>query len=211
MDFPMVAANKGSTARRKPIYGHGINDADYLIEVRVNNKRVTCPYYRVWVNILVRVFDQKLHAVRPTYRECSITDEWLLFSNFRKWMEKQDWHEKELDKDLLIPGNREYKPDACIFIPSEINSLLLDSNASRGAYSQGVSYIKRMKKFRAGTSMGGENKFLGHFNTVEEAESVYKIAKAVVFARAAAKQSDPRIIHALMVRAHKLNVAGESV
>jgi len=39
-------------------------------------------------------------------------------------MERQDWEGKHLDKDILIPGNKIYSPDRCIFVSSLINLLI---------------------------------------------------------------------------------------
>ena len=38
----------------------------------------------------------------------------------------------QLDKDSLIKGNKVYSESTCVFIPQEVNSLLVKSTASRG-------------------------------------------------------------------------------
>ena len=37
----------------------------------------------------------------------------------------QGW---QLDKDILLKGNKIYSPDTCCFVPQEINSIAVDSN-----------------------------------------------------------------------------------
>lgn len=82
--------------RKKPklVYGVGINDADYPTTQRekVNGEwKITwrCLYYDRWVSMLTRCYSSKCHEKQPTYKGCSVCDEWLTFSNFRKWMEQQ--------------------------------------------------------------------------------------------------------------------------
>jgi len=45
-EFIEVPASRASLAQRKPAYGIGINDADYMTEQNINGKKVRCPYYR---------------------------------------------------------------------------------------------------------------------------------------------------------------------
>ncbi|WP_423172691.1 hypothetical protein, partial [Stenotrophomonas sp. CASM112] len=55
----------------------------------------------------------------------------------------------ELDKDLLIKGNKVYSENTCIFIPAEINLLLIKREASRGEHLIGVSWCNKRKAFEA--------------------------------------------------------------
>ena len=139
-DFIEVPASKISISKRKLVYGIGINDADYNIQSKISGKNVRCPYYRKWTNMLNRCYSDKPHDKYPTYIGCTVCDEWLTFSNFKEWMIKQDWKGMHLDKDIKINGNKTYSPETCVFIPHEINSLMLDCAASRGALPLGVSY-----------------------------------------------------------------------
>ena len=67
------------------------------------------------------------HLVRqPTYKGCSVCEEWLTFSNFKSWMEQQDWEGKQLDKDLLVYKNKIYSPETCVFVSSVINSFFVE-------------------------------------------------------------------------------------
>lgn len=91
---------------KKTIYGVGTNDANYLVV----NKGVRCPYYKKWSSMLERCFSKSLHKKHPTYIGCTVCNEWLLFSNFRSWMMKQEWVGMELDKDIISIGNKKYCP-----------------------------------------------------------------------------------------------------
>ena len=95
---------------KKLVFGVGINDADYVIDKRINaslpgerrSQKVlwACPYYSRWKDVLSRCYAAYHLLKRPNYFDCTVCEEWLLFSNFKKWMEQQDWEGKQLDKDL---------------------------------------------------------------------------------------------------------------
>jgi hypothetical protein len=41
-------------------------------------------------------------GVNDTDTGCSVSDDWKYFSNFKLWMEKQDWGRKHLDDEGKI-------------------------------------------------------------------------------------------------------------
>ena len=111
--------------------------------------------------------------------------------------------EEEIDKDLLVKGNKTYSKDTCCFIPIEINSLMVMHRSSRGAHPCGVHFRKRYTKrpYCAVISRGGAYKTLGYFATAEEAFYVYKEAKEAYIKEVANKwkdQIDVRAYNALM-------------
>ena len=110
--------------------------------------------------------------------------------------------EFHLDKDLLIKGNKVYSENTCVFIPSEINSLLVKSTASRGKHLIGVSWNKRDKAFVAMVSRDkGQSEHLGSFKTEIEAYNAYKTAKESFVKEQAEKwkdKIDERAYNALM-------------
>ena len=106
-----------SVNKRKPIYGWGINDADYVVSYAVNGKRKSCQYYEKWVGMLRRAFSEKYKAKNPSYLCVTVCEEWKYFSNFKKWMETQYFDGLELDKDILKSGNSVYSPETCAFVP----------------------------------------------------------------------------------------------
>lgn len=79
----------------------------------------------------------------------------------------------ELDKDILVKGNKVYSPETCCFVPKEVNSFFTRCNKARGEYPVGV--VKSNNKFRA--RIGANRKSLGTFNTPEEAFNAYIVAK----------------------------------
>lgn len=151
---------------------------------------------------------QRVGKVRA-YLDCEI--EWKSESEFRDWMYRQVGsmvENFELDKDVLVKGNRIYGSDTCAFVPQEINMLFSGcyKAARRGQYPIGVSFNKGSGHFVAQMSDRQENgldKYLGSFPTVEEAFACYKIAKEAKIKRLADKwkdQIDPRVYEALLRR-----------
>jgi len=193
--------------KNKLVCGVGINDADYLIEKksRIDGKQKQvwiCPFYRVWQNMLSRCYSDIVQEIHPTYIDCLVTEEWLIFSNFREWMITQNWEGKQLDKDLLIQSNKIYSPETCVFVDRVTNIFITDSGASRGAWSIGVSWNKQAKKFKSGCSNPFIKKYeyLGLFTCPNQAHQAWRKRKHEHACQLADLQSDPRVAQALRIR-----------
>jgi hypothetical protein len=186
---------KGKT---KLVCGIGINNADYCIKPTINGKRVMCYYYSTWKNMLKRCYDSKYQTKYTTYIGCSVCEEWLTFSNFKAWMEIQDWVDKQLDKDILIQNNKVYSPETCIFVTNEINNLFTKSDAARGEYKIGVYFHKRDGKFVAKCNVNGKQKHIGYYLTEEEAYQAYKVFKTAYIRNIALEQTDERLKQAML-------------
>lgn len=163
--------------KRKLVYGVGVNDVDYKVYEYeyINGKQKivwTCRFYRRWYHMLGRCYSQKYQTKKPTYKGCTVCEDWLLFSNFKSWMEQQDWEGNQLDKDLLVEGNKVYSPDTCVFVTSRVNNFTIDRGIDRGDYPIGV--CKDQGKYRASCSSEGQTIYLGLYNTPEEAHQVWK-------------------------------------
>ena len=108
----------------------------------------------------------------------------------------------KLDKDLLIKGNKVYSESTCVFLPKEINSVLIKCTASRGEHLIGVCWSNTHKAFKAQVSKNkGMQEHLGSFNTEIEAFNAYKTAKEAFIKEQANKfksQIDERAYNALM-------------
>lgn len=187
-------------SKTKLIFGVGKNDASYPVNPNVDGTRVMCPYYQTWHSMLERCFSARLQAKRPTYVGCTVCEDWLLFSNFRKWMETQDWKGKHLDKDILFVGNKYYSPETCVFVTPQVNTFLLDCTASRGKHMLGVCWIERDKKFSARCRDGKKSISLGNHHTELAAHLAWKECKHKVACELAKEQSDERVATALRVR-----------
>lgn len=195
----MVAPLK---TKNRLLYGVGINDVDRHVWTKVDGKRVVDPFYSVWGGMLMRCYAEQLHVKRPSYIGCSVVDEWVRLTGFEKWMQTQDWQGKHLDKDILIPGNKIYGPETCVFISKELNCFLLDSAANRGQYPLGVYWDTDAKRFKAQcrNPFVGKQQALGRFDTPEEAYEAWRTKKhehALVYAD---MQEDERVANALRIR-----------
>ena len=83
-----------------------------------------------------------------------------------------------MDKDLLVKGNKVYSESTCVFIPQEINLVLIKGTAMRGKHLIGVYWSKTNKAFVAQISKNkGKQEHLGYFNTEVEAFKAYKTVK----------------------------------
>lgn len=199
----------------KLVYGVGVNDADYVTQIKetigyVDGKRKrkliwTCPFYSTWTQMLARGYSSKFKEKRPTYKDCFVNEEWHRFSNFKDWMENQKWENNQLDKDIIFEGNKEYSKDKCIFVPSYINSFLTDRGNDRGEWPLGVDWNKSTGKFRARCNNGkGGNIHLGYFTEPQDAHLAWKSRKyslALQYADELEKEGyDSRLIEALRVR-----------
>lgn len=78
---------------------------------------------KFWCRMIRRCYSDNLHKQHPTYSDCSVCEDWLFFSNFAEWFDKHHVEGWELDKDILVSGNRTYSPETCCFVPHEINVL----------------------------------------------------------------------------------------
>ena len=189
--FQEIPVKISSKSIKRPMYGLGINDVNYKVRTIVSGKSSMCPYYRRWADMLKRCYSSNYQEKQPTYIDCSVCKEWLTFSNFKSWMITQDWKDKQLDKDILIQGNKIYSPERCLFVAREINLLLGDRKAMRGEFPVGVCWDKRERKFKSYVSNKGRLDNLGYFDTAELAHSVYLKAKYSIIKQVANKQPEP--------------------
>lgn len=141
--------------KRKLIQGVGINDADYqVIESKViDGKQVilwACPIYSAWSLMIQRCYSKRIHKKHPSYADCTVVDEWKYFSNFRSWAVMQDWKGNQIDKDIIVDGNKLYSPETCAFVSPMTNYFVLDSSKSRRKRKIGVCFESGRSGFRVG-------------------------------------------------------------
>lgn len=169
------------------ICGVGINDADYVVQkyesyVENGKKRRklvwVCPFYHIWSHMIKRCYGYT-KRVNTTYDLCYVCDSWLRFSNFKAWMEQQYWQGNELDKDIIVQGNKCYSPSTCAFVPYQINIVFSSSSSYRGDQPIGV-YKRGEGRYKAGVCKDNELIYLGQYATPELAHKAWQLAKADV-------------------------------
>lgn len=171
-----------SRESKKLTFGVGVKDNKHPL-VRKEYDKVEgkwikvwcCPYYLKWKDMLMRCYSVKYKSKNPSYEDCKVCDEWLIFSNFKSWMEGQDWVGKALDKDIIFYGNKMYSPETCVFVDAKLNMFM--SNNRKGMI--GVNYHKRDKVFVANVSnpYTGRVEYLGNFKNEINAHNAWKERK----------------------------------
>lgn len=158
----------GHESKRKLIFGVGILDV-----VGYGSKA-----YFLWHSILSRCYNDKQRWNNKSYQNATVCKEWHKFSNFKRWFEspKSGYREGyQIDKDILIKGNKVYSPETCCFVPIEINSMLAINKRSnklpRGVRKANSKYMVRI------STSGSKSTYIGVYDTPEEAFNVYKQAK----------------------------------
>ena len=172
------------------VLGVGINDANYPLSrkecyvdertgARKRRNIWVCPFYAKWISMMKRGYCTNYQNRFPSYQDCTICAEWLTFSNFKAWMEKQDWQGNHLDKDLLVFGNKHYSQETCVFIPPQINYFINENTSKRGVYPVGVHWNSRDRKFAAQCKnpFNQRKENLGYYDNPMDAHEAWRLRK----------------------------------
>ena len=188
------------------VYGVGITGTKYSPSIN----GVKTKEYILWTHMLQRCYSDTnvcdtSKKRNPTYIGCEVSENFKYYEYFYEWCHKQTGFGNkgfQLDKDLLIKGNKVYSEDSCVFLPQEINNILTKREVLRGKHLIGVSWCNTKKAFVAQVNKNkGSPEWLGSFNTELEAFNAYKIAKETFIKEQANKwkgKIDERAYEALM-------------
>ncbi len=182
----------------KLVCGVGVNDGKYPSRVRGKKLKE----YVLWHGVLRRCYDPKYQGRHPSYLGCSVSENFKSYSYFYEWAQQQIGFDQEnyhLDKDLILKGNKIYSEKTCLLLPQELNKLLTTSRVLRGNLPIGISDHKG--KFLVQCCSDSSDRYLGCFNTVEEAFNAYKQTKETYIKTQAEKWKaliDSRAFTALM-------------
>lgn len=163
----------------KLVKGLGINDIDYSLS-KVNpitGKQEKDHIYNVWQAMIARVGGKFLH-----YTDVTCSDEFIYLSKFIDWYKEQEAIQGnlagfQLDKDLLLSGNKVYSKEACLFIPDWLNLQFIERTSKRGNFPLGVAQYK--KGYTASITDGsGKGKiYLGYYACYKLAHKAWQEAK----------------------------------
>lgn len=95
------------------VYGIGfMGEGRYKASINYKTTR----QYETWKSMMRRCYSSVSLKARPTYRDCTVCDEWHNFQNFAKWFDNNYIKGYELDKDIKVNGNKTYSPCTCMFV-----------------------------------------------------------------------------------------------
>lgn len=156
--------------------------------------------YRCWYNMMNRCYSEKQKAITPTYQESLVDESWHNFQNFANWYKGYKRKEKgyQLDKDLLVKGNKVYSPENCCLIPSEVNKLIVVSK--RSSAMLGTWFDESRGLWRSSLSKNSKVVTIGWFETELEAHLEYVKQKEIYVRKSAKKWKgvlDDRVFQAL--------------
>lgn len=84
-------------------YHKSIHGVGYLGvgKYKASTSQKTAYWHRVWSSMISRCYDEWSLIKHPSYREISVSDEFLCFQNFAKWAESENLRKgMDVDKDL---------------------------------------------------------------------------------------------------------------
>lgn len=155
--------------------------------------------YAVWSKIFQRIGNTEVPKLH-TYLDCSVDEVWHCFQNFAEWFYTNPYYQPgwHVDKDMAIIGNRVYGPEACCFLPRELNGFQVSRIAKETGLPRGVH--KAYNKFCYCITLNGKNEWHCGYTNPEDASADYQTAKLKEAKRLALKYEgkiDPRVIYNL--------------
>lgn len=174
-------------------------------ELNSKGKPYKSDLYRVWESMIRRCYGKKALEHNPTYLDKIVNNTWQCFQWFGDWCVQakgygiKGW---ELDKDVVVKGNKEYSPDTTFFVPKVINNLLLNAKKARGELPLGVTTRDDGRKdiYMAQCCVNG-GRIRGSFANPDSAFLWYKQTKETEIKRLAElykQEIDIKVYNALM-------------
>lgn len=121
-----ISSGKVKDPLKPMVYSAGyIGQGDYKSRVKGKNTIA----YTTWSNMIERCYCNKYQKRRPSYKDCTVCDEWLNFQNFAEWFYENYTPLLHLDKDKKQKGivSKVYSPETCAFIEAKENSKIANS------------------------------------------------------------------------------------
>lgn len=161
--------------------------------------------YKKWSHMMTRCYSEDYQSKMPTYKGCTVSEDWKDFDNFYDDfinIPNSSNTSYELDKDILVKGNRIYSKSTCCMIPSKINSLMFSPKKKTGLPTGVTRCHYKNDVYIATIYIDGKNKALIRTTDLKEAFETYKKAKESQIRRVAEtfkSTIDDEVYNALMV------------
>lgn len=171
---------------------------NWLVSFNVTTETAYVQYYteagKIWTLMKARCSDVGKYAVeKPTYKFCE--NQFKDFQEFSIWCFTQEGYlliddagKWQLDKDVLVMGNKIYSPQTCAFLPSYINGIF-GNCVKKTELPLGVNYREKFSKFVAQTNLDGKRKHLGHFDNAFTSHKMWQEVKVQAIGAALNKYS----------------------
>ncbi|MGL4453116.1 MAG: hypothetical protein ACRCTZ_18295 [Sarcina sp.] len=136
--------------------------------------------YKIWSGVINRAFNKKYKSNKKTYNDVCVSGDFLNFQKFAEWFDDNNWvgEDAQIDKDILIKGNKIYSAGNCIIVDQRINCLFTKCNKSRGDLPIGCSIRKGRNKIFVSLSVHDGEKsrrvYLGTYDDKNDAFKAYK-------------------------------------
>lgn len=183
-----------------------MNNSSFLVR-GIGIKGMECPTqsnrkhlkeYKLWSGMLERC-TEACWVKNTSYVGCNVSDNFKYYTYFYHWCQTQVGFKNkdengdywQLDKDLLVKGNKLYSEDTCVFLPRKLNGLFVNCNTVRGSSPLGVYFEKESGKFKVRCAgVDGNRVYLGRFTVERLAFETYKSFKETVVKQLAEKYKD---------------------
>jgi hypothetical protein len=147
------------------------------------------PCYKFWDGIIRRCTGRVSEECSIIYKGVTISERWRRFDHFLDDLKDligfkeciENGVKWDVDKDLLIYGNKLYSKETCCIIPGTINAFFTNNQRRRNTSGYiGVSRVGKTNKWASWIRSEGKNKHLGNYATPSEAYEVYHKEKIKV-------------------------------
>lgn len=128
----MTSVPTGSKKVEFLVKGRGLIDTHSVAEYQ---NSIQSHAYRIWYGILSRIG-------KGDYKDVGISNDWRIFSNFKRFHDK--WYRKGyvIDKDLLSGETKVYSAETCTYVPPCLNNCIREFNRNSpiGVFFKGGKY-----------------------------------------------------------------------
>lgn len=166
------------------IHGMGfVGVGDYSTKIKAHH---------YWYKMLQRAYCPVYKKEHPTYEDVTVSPDWLNYQIFAEWCTKRKQYGNmgyNLDKDIIVRGNKIYSEDRCTLVPQRINKLLITKTNVHSDTPLGVKRIKdkfdRVIGYTATCHDNGKDLYFGYYSNPVDAFFAYKAGKEALIKRVA--------------------------